>query len=292
MKTDETQVFSVPADNAVTAYHWQAPSGCRITAGQGTNSVEVTSTWLARAGRISVERTFADERRDTIYADVSFMPFVKEFKDYTIAPGESVEIGGIERSEADIYYTPAEDGDGYQVVAHRLTVEPVAGDYVDITKPYLQTAGSNSIWISWKTSFATTPSVRFGKDSSALAESVEGTTEDLSEDGFPYYWHSVHLTGLEPNTIYYYQTVSGDRGESEVYRFRTMPEPGSKTPMRILLQGDHQIKSRSGYEWLLKASQRKIMEKYGDSGDMTENINMIMNMSTSSNRSKSPPICR
>lgn len=278
MKTDETQVFSVPADNAVTVYHWQVPSGCRITAGQGTNSVEVTSTWLARAGRISVERTFADERRDTIYADVSFMPFVKEFKDYTIAPGESVEIGGIERSEADIYYTPAEDGDGYQVVAHRLTVEPVAGDYVDITKPYLQTAGSNSIWISWKTSFATTPSVRFGKDSSALAESVEGTTEDLSEDGFPYYWHSVHLTGLEPNTIYYYQTVSGDRGESEVYRFRTMPEPGSKTPMRILLQGDHQIKSRSGYEWLLKASQRKIMEKYGDSGDMTENINMIMNI--------------
>ncbi len=278
MKTNETQVFSIAADNSVKNYHWQAPNGCRIDEGQGTNTVEVTSTWLARNSRISVKRTFADGSHNIIYADVSFMPYVKEFKDYTIAPGESVEIGGEERSEADIYYTPAEDGDGYQVVAHRLTVEPKAGEYVDITKPYLQTAGSNSIWISWKTSFETTPTVRFGTSRDALDETVTGTTDDLSESGFPYYWHSVHLTGLEPNTIYYYQTISGDRGESEIYRFRTMPEPGSKTPMRILLQGDHQIKSRSGYEWLLKASQRKIMEKYGDSGDMTENINMVMNI--------------
>ena len=45
--------------------------------------------------------------------------------------------------------------------------------------------------------------------------------------------------------------------------------------MRILLMGDHQIKSRSGYEWLMKAAQRKIEEKYGD---LTENINMIMNI--------------
>lgn len=278
MKTNETQVFSVEANNSVTNYQWQAPNGCHIDAGQGTNSVEVTSTWLARASQISVIRTFADEHSDTLRADVAFLPYVKEFKDYTIAPGESMEIGGVERTEADIYYTPADGGDGYQVVAHRLTVEPKAGEYVDITKPYLQTAGSNSIWISWKTSFATTPSVRFGKSRDALTETTEGTTDDLSESGFPYYWHSVHLTGLEPNTIYYYQTVSGDSGESEVYRFRTMPEAGSKTPMRILLQGDHQIKSRSGYEWLLKASQRKVMEKYGDSGDMTENINMVMNI--------------
>ncbi len=278
MKIDETKSFSVAADEAVTAYRWTAPNGCRVTAGQGTNEVEIVSTWLARDGRVSVERTFADEHRDTLYADVAFTRYIKEFKDYKIAPGESVEIGGEARTEADIYYTPVEGGDGYQVVAHRLTVEPKSGEYVDITKPYLQTAGSNSMWISWKTSFATTPSVRYGTSADALTQTATGTTDDLSESNFPYYWHSVHLTGLEPNTIYYYQAVSGDRGTSEVYRFRTMPEKGSMTPMRILLQGDHQIKSRSGYEWLLKASQRKIMEKYGDPGDMTENINMMMNI--------------
>lgn len=278
MKIDETKTFSVPAAADVTGYHWVAPNGCRVTAGQGTNSVEITSTWLARDNRVSVERTFADEHRDTLYGDVSFLRYIKDFKDYTIAPGESVEIGGVERTEADIYYTPAEGGDGYQVTAHRLTVEPKAGEYVDITKPYLQTAESNSMWISWKTSFETTPTVRFGKSRDALDQTATGTTDNLSESNFPYYWHSVHITGLEPNTIYYYQAVSGDKGESEIYRFRTMPEKGSKTPMRILLQGDHQIKSRSGYEWLLKASQRKIMEKYGDNGDMVENINMIMNI--------------
>ena len=278
MKIDETKTFSVAADDNVVEYRWQAPNGCRIVSGQGTNSVEIESTWLARDSKVTVERTFADEHSDVLSEDVSFLRYIKDFKDYTIAPGESVNIGGVERTEADIYYTPAEGGDGYQVTAHRLTVEPKAGEYVDITKPYLQTAGSNSIWISWKTSFATTPTVRFGKTRETLDQTAEGTTDNLSEDNFPYYWHSVHLTGLEPNTIYYYQTVSGDRGESEVYRFRTMPEPGSKTPMRILLQGDHQIKSRSGYEWLLKASQRKIMEKYGDCGDITESINMIMNI--------------
>ena len=45
--------------------------------------------------------------------------------------------------------------------------------------------------------------------------------------------------------------------------------------MRILLMGDHQIKSRSGYEWLMKAAQRKIEEKYGKN---EENIYMIMNI--------------
>ena len=277
MKTDETQTFSVPADAAVEAYHWQAPNGCRVTQGQGTNSVEITSSWLARSGQVRVERTFADGHRDTLSSAVEFMPYVKEVKDYTIAPGGSVSIGGVERSEADIYYTPAEGSD-YQVVANRLTVEPKTGEYADITKPYLQTAESNSIWVSWKTSFAATPVVQYGKSPDALTETAQGVADDLSESGFPYYWNSVHVTGLEPNTIYYYRTVSGDRGTSEVYRFRTMPEPGSKTPMRILLQGDHQIKSRSGYEWLLKASQRKVMEKYGDSGDMAESINMIMNI--------------
>ena len=277
MKTDETQTFSVPADAAVEAYHWQAPNGCRVTQGQGTNSVEITSSWLARSGQVCVERTFADGHRDTLSSAVEFMPYVKEVKDYTIAPGGSVSIGGVERSEADIYYTSAEGSD-YQVVANRLTVEPKTGEYADITKPYLQTAESNSIWVSWKTSFAATPVVQYGKSPDALTETAQGVADDLSESGFPYYWNSVHVTGLEPNTIYYYRTVSGDRGTSEVYRFRTMPEPGSKTPMRILLQGDHQIKSRSGYEWLLKASQRKVMEKYGDSGDMAESINMIMNI--------------
>ena len=54
-----------------------------------------------------------------------------------------------------------------------------------------------------------------------------------------------------------------------------MQEKGDRKPMRILLMGDHQIKSRSGYEWLMKAAQRKIEEKYGK---IEENIDMIMNI--------------
>lgn len=45
--------------------------------------------------------------------------------------------------------------------------------------------------------------------------------------------------------------------------------------MRILLMGDHQIKTRSGYEWLMQAAKRKVEEKYGN---VEENISMIMNI--------------
>lgn len=39
--------------------------------------------------------------------------------------------------------------------------------------------------------------------------------------------------------------------------------------------GDHQIKSRSGYEWLMQAAKRKINEKYGN---LEKNISLIMNV--------------
>lgn len=274
MRIDELASFNVENDDAVQSYRWIAPVGCRIESGQGTASVEIRSTFLSQDSPLRVIRKFVDNSADTLKHDVSFIRYVKDFKDYTIAPGESVEIGGVSRTDADIYYTPAEDGAEGQVVAHRVTVQPETGKYSDMTKPYLQTATSNSIWVSWKTSFNDSPIVKFGTSADNLDNEIEGTVNDMSADGQPYFWNSVHLTGLKPNTIYYYQAVSGDK-KSEVFRFRTMPEEGSKTSMRILLMGDHQIKSRSGYEWLMQAAQRKIEEKYGN---LEENINMIMNI--------------
>lgn len=274
MRIDAESSFTVSEDDAVQSYRWIAPVGCRIESGQGTPSVKIRSTFLSQDSPLRVIRTFSDDSADTLSFDVSFVRYVKFFKDYTIAPGESVNIGGIERTDADIYYTPAEDGIDGQVVAHRVTVQPETGKYVDMTRPYLQTATSTSIWVSWKTSFNDSPVVRFGASADNLDREIQGTVNDMSIDGQPYFWNSVQITGLKPNTIYYYQAISGDK-KSEVFRFRTMPEEGSKTPMRILLMGDHQIKSRSGYEWLMQAAQRKIEEKYGN---LEENINMIMNI--------------
>lgn len=275
MKIDETSTFKVSENSTVTQYKWVAPTGCKIASGQGTTAVEISSSFLSQDSPIQLIRTFTDEHKDTLETSVRFCRYVQSIQDYTIAPGETKNIGGKEYSEADIYYTPVEgDNTCGQVVAHRLTVEPKTGNYSDMTKPYLQSAEDTAIWISWKTSFENKPKVIYGTSEEQLTQTEEGSTDNLSEEGFPYYWNSIHLTGLKPNTVYYYQAISNDK-KSEIYRFRTMPAKESHKPMRILLMGDHQIKSRSGYEWLMKAAQRKIKEKYGE---LTESIHMIMNI--------------
>lgn len=276
MRIDEVATYRVSEDASVEAYRWILPAGCRLDAGQGTSQIELRSTFLSQDGPLRLVRTFADQHSDTLQTDIRFCRYVAGYKDYTIAPGETVEIDGKTYSEADIYYTQAEGSDGScsQVMAHRVTVQPVTGQYSEMTKPYLQSATSSSVWITWKTDFENTPVVHFGTSAQELSRQQEGSADNLSGDAKNYFWNSVQLTGLEPNTLYYYQ-VESDGRKSEVYRFRTMPEEGGKTPMRILLMGDHQIKSRSGYEWLMQAAKRKIEEKYGN---LEENINLIMNI--------------
>ena len=260
MKINETSTFEAPKNETVARYDWTAPIGCKVVSGQGTPSVEISSSFLSQDSPVRLIRTFTDEHKDTLETPIKFCRYVQSIQDHTIAPGETINIGGKDYSEADIYYTPAEGENACgQVVAHRLTVEPKTGSYADMTKPYLQSAEDTAIWISWKTSFENTPKVIYGTSKDQLTQTLEGTIDNLSEDGFPYYWNSIRLIGLQPNTVYYYQAISDDK-KSKVCHFRTMPTPKSHEPMRILLMGDHQIKSRSGYEWLMKAAQRKIEE--------------------------------
>lgn len=272
LKIDDIKSYSVSENSDVINYDWLSPVGCNFVDGQGTASVTMKATYIAQDSPLQLIRTYSDGHKDTLSLDVTFHRYIKSFVDHSIKPGQSVEIDGKTYTEADIYYEPAGGEEGFeQVVAHRVTVDLEGAEYRSMTEPYLQTATSNSIWISWKTDFTNSPVVVFGESESNMSEEVVGNSEKLSET---YFWNSVKLTGLSPNTMYYYKIKSGDK-ESAVYRFRTMPEKGSKTPMRILLMGDHQLKKRSGYEWLMKAAGRKIEEKYGN---LEENINMIMNV--------------
>ena len=272
LEIDVSADYSVNENKDVILHEWVPPVGCRIVNGQGTKSITIQTSYLAQKSDLEVIRTFAENNKDTVKLNIDFHRPISIIKDHKIAPGESIELVGKDRTVADIYYEYGKDENQRDLItAHRLTVEPKAGEYVKITKPYLQTVTSNSVWISWKTDHEATSKVIFGTDEESMDESTEGNYEKLSDS---YYWHSVQLKDLNPNTLYTYKVISGD-SESEVYRFKTAPEIGGKTPLRILLMGDHQIKTRSGYEWLMQAAKRKIEEKYGN---IEENISMIMNI--------------
>lgn len=268
IKVNADASFSVTADNQVENYKWLPPTGCHIVSGQNTNKVTLRSTFLAQDSPLRLIRFFKDRHADTLSTNVQFDRYIVEVVNHSINEGQQCLINGKEETVADIYYEPV-DGNKEHVRAHRLTVVPTA--YTDMTQPYLQTATANSVWVTWKTNFNDTPVVFYGTESDQLTSQTQGTAEELSNT---YYWNSVQLTGLKPNTLYYYKVKSGNK-ETQVYRFKTMPEIGSKQHIRILLMGDHQIKSRSGYEWLMQAAKRKIEEKYGN---LEDNINMILNV--------------
>ncbi len=194
---------------------------------------------------------------------------ISSFKEIRIVSGNTSTIGGEKRTEPDIYYIPQEDGT-YQ--AARLTVAPKDAP-AEVTVPYLNMNTPESICVNWKTSKKETGAiVRFGTSPDNLDSSCEPAVRSISSN---YFWHTAKLTGLRPNTVYYYQ-VSTNGTDSEIYRFRTMPQAGDKAKMRILLIGDHQRNERSDYEWMLNAARQTVKEKYGD-GPFEDYISFLLN---------------
>lgn len=198
---------------------------------------------------------------------------ISDFREIHIVDGQSAQIGGKECTNPDIYYLDKGNGT-YSAV--RLTVRPQKGKLSDVSLPYLNMATENSICINWKTAKQpTSATVRYGKAEDALDMTVSAESKIL-KDRESYYWHCAKLTGLEPNTVYYYQVCSGDN-LSKVYTFRTMPTADSKDVIRVLLIGDHQRNEHSDYEWMLNAARKTVAEKYGD-GPMERHINFLMNV--------------
>ena len=65
--------------------------------------------------------------------------------------------------------------------------------------PYLQTPSTNSIYVSWHDTLANLTNVEFGT-TDALGQVTFGTNEIVLGE---YRWHTVKLTGLQPNTEYF-----------------------------------------------------------------------------------------
>lgn len=136
--------------------------------------------------------------------------------------------------------------------------------------PYLQTPTPNSIWICWHdTASAPVTRIEYGA-TNALGQSTAGSSELIAP---LYRWHSVNLTGLQPNTEYCYKAVSGS-GASAVYKFRTLPDKSYTGKMRFLLLSDTHNPDTTMPVKIIKEAKKKIEQLYG--GDIHNQLTAVL----------------
>jgi hypothetical protein len=127
-------------------------------------------------------------------------------------------------------------------------------------RPYLQTPRPDSMWVSWFSGNAPTGTVEWGPSAGALTQSMAASLDIL---GTGYHYHSARLTGLTPDSYYYYRVKNGTT-VSDTFRFRTPPPAGTKTGRRrVLVMGDNQIIDENRYEKLIACAKAKIETTYG-----------------------------
>jgi len=99
--------------------------------------------------------------------------------------------------------------------------------------PYLQSGTSTAITVRWRTDVPEASRVVYGFSVGALTMTVEDPTTTTE--------HVVTLTGLAPETTYYYAVGSTEQllsGDDPSHYFITAPVPGDARPTRIWALGD------------------------------------------------------
>lgn len=100
--------------------------------------------------------------------------------------------------------------------------------------PYLQAAHAHGITVKWKTDVPTNARVRYGP--------AADNTPFIADDATIAQDHEVVISGLEPNTTYYYSvgtTTSDLAGMNDAtFHFRTHPVIGTSAQLRIWAIGD------------------------------------------------------
>ena len=110
--------------------------------------------------------------------------------------------------------------------------------------PYVQNVTPNSIHIMWETLNGEESIVHWGETES-LGMTTNGVA--ISNTG-NYKIHDVYLTVLNPNTRYYYKSVTGTL-ESEIYDFITLTDVEIESPIRLVAMSDPQKDNTNFYKF-------------------------------------------
>ncbi len=114
-----------------------------------------------------------------------------------------------------------------------VTVAPGSGT---LTRgPYLQKATPTTMTVRWRSTRSTLGRVRFGTDIADLNQTADESVIPVSP-----FDHVVTLTGLTPNTTYYYSAGSATDtlASGANYTFKTPPATGTSVNTRIWVLGD------------------------------------------------------
>jgi len=136
-----------------------------------------------------------------------------------------------------VYQAVATDNSGLRgtsapVVLNVVTSLPV----VLLRGPYLQIGSSTGAVVRWRSDLASDSVVFYGPDPTSLT--------NLAADATKTNEHIVTITGLQPETRYYYsigsasQRLAGTNGVDSDYFFKTSPLAGTKKHARMWVVGD------------------------------------------------------
>lgn len=136
--------------------------------------------------------------------------------------------------------------------------------------PYLQAPTPTSIVVNWHTlDKNSVPQVIYGTNPELLDRTVTGSNEVIVD----HIWNTVKLTGLQPDTEYFYQCISGEY-KSEVSAFRTY-KAGKGGKVRLILASDSQDDDAVTTD-LVNRFTALLKKKYGD--DLHNHINIMCHM--------------
>jgi len=145
---------------------------------------------------------------------------------------------------------------------------PVGGTSMS---PYLQQPTPSSITINWHETQSAESVVNYGT-TTALGQTATGDTQSLAPDTL---WHRVQLTGLEPDTQYFYRCSSGT-AESEINTFRTFPsDTVSQGHFRVGVIGDTRTYP-ADHKAVINAMLEKVETLYGT--DVQNQLNLVFNV--------------
>ncbi len=114
-----------------------------------------------------------------------------------------------------------------------ITVNPGAGSGTLTRTAYLQQAGPTTMTLRWRSSQSVTGRVRYGPSALSLTASTDEVSATTD--------HEVTLTGLSPDTTYFYSVGSAVdtlAGGDSNHRFTTPPAAGTTPDTRIWVLGD------------------------------------------------------